>query len=50
MANRVVIRENVAEPGSTQINNINFTTSTLQPYLTGVNNTRLIDEHSAHRR
>lgn len=31
MAPRIDIRDNAAEPGSTQINNVNLTTSMLDP-------------------
>jgi hypothetical protein len=51
MAPRIDIRDNAAEPGSTQINNVNLTTSMLDPCTSSiVNGMRLIDVHSVHHR
>lgn len=49
MTAHVVIRENVAGPGSTQINNVNLTTGTLDSGHSQCERHEANDGHSAHQ-
>jgi hypothetical protein len=50
MTTRANIQGNVAQPGATQINNINFATGMLDPVTDRYDRLKLTDVRSVHRR